>query len=858
MKSTLFLRLMAAFLLPTIACSLVTGGDNLPPTATPEPEAEPSATPRGDAVDEDGFFVLNLTDSDQEGLELRVEEIFEGIINNGSDVDRGVLLEAYAQLAELPRVGGDWRSVGPAPIEGVYMPQGRIPSGGRVNAFVIDPRNSNVVYAAASIGGLWKTEDGGQTWRSLTDGQVPLLYGGLEMDPQNPDTLYALLGEFDGQVSYSYGFLANGIMRSRDAGETWELIGAETFNAASVTGLVFAEDGTLYASSGQKSVAQAPPDQPEFGIFQSSDGGDTWDRLLSCSDFADCVPNPASGATSYLGGFFDLDLASDGTLYTTLCFVQCSGTLILRSFDGGASWEELDFSNVLEDWSAENGVNVTYVDDAGTIPHIEAIELDVAPSDPNVLLAGGGINWWSDDGNEGFWSFVMRSFDGGDSWEWLANAGDYCTAAGSSPQCDYDNVIEIDPNDANVMYVGGSFSIEPETYNWIWVLMRSPDGGDSWYDMSPAVDGSLLHPDIHGIAIDPNDPEVIWAGTDGGVARTTNASGDPTQWEHLGQGMNTLLFIDVALHPTDPDFLVGGLQDNAKAFTTDQANWEGASSGDGAFVAVDPFDPSIVYGTIYPPSIFERNHEGGAGDYTTWSPDAFTPGYVEGLDQDENWLFYPPFAVDPTNEGVIYLPSNRLYATEDRGDSWFPISPYLNDSDFGSIQSIALAPSDTDVIYLGTTDGALFVSRDGLNSGEDSWENITDTSFPPRNLASISVDPEDPDRVYAIFGGFDVQTPDTPGHVFLSTDGGGSWEDITHNLPDAPLATSVVDVRADYAGLYVGGVLGVWVLQDGSDEWLPYGNGMPFSIVTGLELNPDTGVMAASTYGRSVWVIDMP
>ncbi len=139
MKSELYLRLMAAFLLPTIACSLVTG-EALPPTATPEPEAEATPIPRGDVVDEDGFFVLNLTDSDQEGLELRVEEIFEGIINNGSDVDRGALLEAYAELAAYDRVGGDWRSVGPAPIEGVYMPQGRIPSGGRVNAIRRSPQ----------------------------------------------------------------------------------------------------------------------------------------------------------------------------------------------------------------------------------------------------------------------------------------------------------------------------------------------------------------------------------------------------------------------------------------------------------------------------------------------------------------------------------------------------------------------------------------------------------------------------------------------------------------------------------------------------------------------------------------------
>jgi photosystem II stability/assembly factor-like uncharacterized protein len=851
---------LAVLVIAALACS-AGSSDVLPPTSTPGPEAAPSPTPEGGGVDLDGFFDLNLSKSDQEGLESRADEIYQQIIGAGGDVDRGVLLEAYAELAQYERVGGQWRSVGPAPIEGVNMPQGQVPGSGRVNGFAVDPRNSDVVYAAASVGGIWKTEDGGQTWRSLTDNQVPLVYGGIVMDPQAPNTLYALLGEFDGQVSSTYGFLANGLMRSRDAGETWELIGADEFNAASVTALVFDADGNLYASSGQTQLYEAPPDQPEFGIFKSSDGGDSWERLLSCSDFAICWPAdmfPNTGVFANLGGFMDLDISGDGTLYTTLCYVECYGTKILRSADGGASWEELDVSDAIRQWENENGVTVQCADEDCNIPYLEGLELAAGQSDPSILLAGGGVYWQGvdEDGRDidGFWSWAIRSTDGGDSWEWLPDAGDYCTGEGSSPQCTYDNIVEIDPTDANIMYLGGSLSTEEDTFNWIAILRRSADGGDTWTDMTPAIDPeNFLHPDAHGLAFDPNDPNALWVGSDGGVAYTTDASAEAPVWEKLSVGMNTLLFIDIGLHPADPDYIIGGLQDNGNAFTADGGQtWLGASQGDAGYSAVDPFEPSIVY-SHYPQYFFSRNENGGEGGVDEW----FGPngeGYIDGLDGSDNWLFYPPFVVDPNNAGVIYFASNYVYKTEDRGDSWFVISDALNASDYGSIKTLALAFSDPQVLYAGTTDGTIWVTTDG---GE-SWNEVTGGDFPQRGVTRIALDPADASVAYAVFGGFAAQTPDAPGHVFRTTDGGESWEDITFNLPDAPLAAAVVDVRPDYAGVYVGGALGVWVLEDGADEWLPYGTGMPFALVSDLELNPETGIMAAATYGRSVWVIEMP
>ncbi len=845
-KNRLWLLVLGLLISGAAACAR----DRLPPTATRVP-ATASATPAGSVVE---FFDLELSKSDEELFTQRVNQIYQDLLTSNGDVDRNVLIEAYRQLANYTPAGGAWQRYGPAPVDGFNMPQGAIPASGRVNGIVVDPHDPNVVYAAASIGGLWKSIDGGQTWRSLTDRQVPLVYGGLVMDPRDSNTLYALLGEFDASsVGRTYGYLANGIMRSRDAGATWQLIGADTFKGAAVTTLVFGPDGTLYAASGQVRLYQAPPGQPDFGLFKSVDGGDTWIRLAACADLAVCDPQRFSSSTSVTalsGGFMSLALGGDGTLYASLCEVECDGTHLLRSRDGGATWQTLDYGAVLDAWQAANHAKLTYFDAQHSQPYVEGLALAVSATNPKVLLAGGGLYYQGRTVAEVPWSFAMRSDDGGDSWQWLPAAGEYCSATGQSGQCAYDNVVAIDPRDERVLYLAGSLSVDPQSFAWVDVLRRSDDGGQTWRDLTPAAPGSLVHPDAHALAFDPSNTQRLWLGTDGGLYVTADTGRDPPAWSHPDAGMDTLLFVGVGLHPTDPRYLLGGLQDNGNTYTTDGGQtWHGASRGDAGQVAIDPFDPRIVYSLQFG-YVLSRNQQSGVGGRSMWfGPD--DQGYTNGLNAGDRWLMYPPLVADSNRRGVLYVASNRVYRTADRGDSWSPVSDDLTDK---SIQALALAPSDSDTLYAGTTDGQVWRTTDA----GATWTNVNTSNLPGRPIARLAVARDDPQTVYAAYGGFSAQTPQTPGHVFWTQDGGAHWDDLTLNLPDAPLSSLALDVRPAYAGVYIGGALGVWVLQAGAQEWLPFGSGMPFALVTDLKLNPQTGVMAAATFGRSVWVMSLP
>jgi len=711
----------------------------------------------------------------------------------------GALLRAWTQARRLEvrsRINAvsTWQNIGPAPMRHSQIGSQKVNVSGRVTALAIDPRHSNVVYLGTAMGGLWKTTNGGASWLPLTDGQPSLAIGALALAPSNPNIIYAGTGEPSPGLDNYYGM---GLLKSTDGGHSWQLLGQDIFSGVAISAIAVhpTNPNLLYVATARTGVTGS--NLPVRGIFRSQDGGKTWKGLLGCRD--------CWGASDLL-----LDPTDPNVLYAAFWAIG-----ILKTTDGGHTWSRL--TQGLPD------------------KNFDRIELALAPAQTNVLYAGyeyripgrfrGGI--------------VFKSDDGGKSWTWLDKTPNYCTS-----QCWYDNVIAVDPKNADVVYIGGSA-------NYIWqpvthvkgVVIRSTNGGASWEDLTPNdTPNHTLHPDVHAIAIDPQNPNIIWVGNDGGVWRSNDGG---KTWQDRNTNLATLQFTGVGVHPTNANVLFGGMQDNNKARTTGNRAWEALDVGDGGYAAIDPFNPNFYYGSRFGIS-FQRNEKGGSAAVADW------PIKIQGIDKHDRTLFYAPFALDPSTPGVLYFGTHRLYRSTNRGDSWTPISGDLTKGQKtnGRISTIAVAPSDPKTIYVGTSDGNVQVT---VNGGS-SWHNVTHPPLPNRWVSHIGVDPKNPKAAYVVFNGFNTHTPNTPGHVFETSDGGTTWQDISGNLPDVPALSIALDPH-QRGVLYLGTDVGVFRTLDGGAHWTLFGRGLPAVPVVDLHITGKGTALIAATHGRSVYRI---
>lgn len=696
---------------------------------------------------------------------------------------------AQSQAAPAAR----WESIGPAPMKNSAIGQSfTVDVSGRVKALAVDPRNSNVVYLGAAQGGVWKTTNGGASWQPLTDDQPSLAIGALAIDPQHPDTIYAGTGEPTPGLDNYYGA---GILKTTDAGASWVQVGAAEFGGMGISAITVnpRTPNVVHVASARSGVTGAA--KPVRGIFRSNNGGATWTALLTCQD---CM-----GASDLV-----MDPQNPDTLY-----VAFWSHGIYKSTDGGAHWTQLT---------------------SGLPPsNYLRVELAIAASDPAVLYAG--YHYRLEGQYDG--ALVFKTTNGGASWTQL-RAPNYCTG-----QCWYDNVIAVDPADANVVYLGGSANYEWQPVRRIKeVVIKSSDGGATWFDMSPNTSADTsLHPDMHAIAFDSQNYNTVWIGNDGGVWRSTDAG---RTWINRNTNLATLQFTGIAIHPTNSQIVFGGMQDNNKAKTSGPLAWDALDVGDGGYAAIDPFNPQYFYGSRYGIS-FQRNDKGGSAAVEDW------PMKIDGIDRQDRALFYAPFAVDPARQGVIYYGTHRLYRSTNRGDSWSAISGDLSKGQ-GSISAIAVAAAAAGAVYVGASDGNVQVTT---NNGA-AWTNVTKAPLPNRWVSDIAVVHNDARTAYVVFNGFNTHTPGAPGHVFKTADGGGSWRNISSNLPDAPALSIALD--RDAAGaLYIGTDVGVFRSLDDGASWQPFGDGLPNVAVVDLALNPDADTLVAGTHGRSVWRIQI-
>jgi len=746
-----------------------------------------------------------------------------------------------------------WTPIGPQPVNSAFFAA----VSGRVSALAVNPANpfQPNVYLGAAQGGVWKTTDGGTTWQPLTDFQKSLAVGSIAVDPTTCtstgcSTIYVGTGEENFAIDSYYGA---GVLKSTDGGTTWTQLGASVFVGPFSSGFApggGARIGALAVNPQNPSILLAGVQifvrvngGSSSGVYRSSDAGVTWSQVVSGAAGNEVLFDPSNPNTAYASLGTVRCLPPSGSSSCTGPGSSNNG--IYKSTDAGMTW-----TRVLSPSSSflPNSPNAA----------VGRIALAISPSTTSTLYAG--ISNSSSSSSFGTLLGFFKTTDGGTTWTQLTNTPDYC-----QPQCWYDNVVRVHPNDASVIYAGGSAA----NFSTGGYLVRSTDGGNSWTGM--AANGARIHVDVHALAFGFTGmaATAIYVGNDGGIWSTGVSS--PTgaiNWTDLNAQLEiTQFYGGHSIHPSSQNVGFGGTQDNGTLKYSGALPWDDTDAcGDGGWTAFDPAVPSTVYATCEEIDV-EKSVQNGAFNTFVESD--------SGINLADRGEFIPPFVLDPNNPQRLYFGTFRVYQTNDGARSWTAISPDLSGGGSEDISAIAVcktpsascavAPSNSSVVYAGTSDGRVQVTMNAGAGTGATWTNIS-SGLPTRFVTQVAVDPNDATAMtaYATFSGFGTCTGcDGMGHVFKTINGGALWTDITKApfsttpLPDTPVNDIVIDPDVPNT-LYVGTDIGVFTTGNGGITWATLVTGLPNVAVLGLKLNRASRTLRAATHGRSAWDLQLP
>jgi photosystem II stability/assembly factor-like uncharacterized protein len=665
---------------------------------------------------------------------------------------------------------------------------------------------------------------------------------------------------------------------------------------------------TIYAGTGEEDFAF--DSYYGAGVFKSSDGGQTWNKMPGTIANVSGIASFTGPFSSVTGGAKFSALVMDPTnsqiiLAAVQIFLSANGGAssgIYRSTDGGSTWALAqpgaagidvvfdpqhsgtayatlgtlrgDVDNGVYK-SANHGATWSLIDGApGTsIPagtSAGRIALALAPSSTGLGTLYVGIQDPSAGQTFGNLLGFFKSTDGGATWTNLPNTPHYC-----NPQCWYDNVIRTQPNDStgNTVYAGGSANADAS--GRFATLYRSTDGGNTWTNVSADAAGiPLMHTDMHALAF-AADSSLLYAGNDGGVWVTSNlptsGSSVPT-WTDLNSSLQIAQFYpSLSIHPSDPQIGFGGTQDNSTlrmdSFATGKT-WTAVACGDGGWTIIDPVVPSTVYAACTD-SALEKSVSNGV-------PLSFFDA-DEGIDPTDPTSFIAPFVMDPLNNQQLYFGTNRLWVTTDGTNSWNAITGDLTNGSGAYLTGIGVAPTTGGrrFVYVGAVDGSVHGSTAFSTGGIPIFVALP--GLPTRSVTQIVVDPSDPtgQTVYATFSGFSgfptsTGLPDLQGHIFRTTTGGPPWTDVScraadcsapgpTDLPNSPVNDLVVDPDDPlHNTLYAGTDVGVFQTTDGGATWVPLNNGLPNVAVLSLRLHDPSRTLRGGTHGRGAWDLTLP
>jgi photosystem II stability/assembly factor-like uncharacterized protein len=693
--------------------------------------------------------------------------------------------------------GLEARSIGPAAMSG------------RVSALAAVPGDRLTVWVGAASGGVWKSVDGGLTFKPVFDKHVASV-GALAVDPADPQTVWVGTGESWVRNSVVAG---EGVYRTKDGGESWTRMGLEQTERIAQVAVSSKQRDTVFVCA----TGALFHDHAERGVFRTRDGGQTWEKVLyvapdtGCADLALDPQDPAVVYASMWQFRRRPDFFSSGGPRSGL----------YKSSDGGSTWK-----------AVRSGLP------AGDLGRIA---LAVAASKAEVVYATV----------EARKTALYRSNDRGETWSWVGDA----STVTSRPF--YFSRLVIDPSNPERVYKP-AFS-----------AAVSDDGGRTFATLGgDGVFGPSYHGDVHALWVNPKNPEQLVIGTDGGVYVSYDRG---RAWRFVGD-LPLSQFYHVSTDMAWPYNVYGGLQDNATWYGPSRRggpitnkHWTAVVAGDGFWAFVDPTDSDLVYAEYQGGRLFRVRKSNSESKDIRPSPRKGDPRYRF------NWN--TPIHLSRSAPGTLYYGAQFLFRSRDRGESWERISPDLttNDpakqrqSDSGgltpdnstaenhcTIFAISESPRNGQVIWVGTDDGNVQVTRDG----GATWSNVTaNISGLPKNtwVSSIEAGHFDEGTAFATFDGH--MSGDFTPYVYKTADFGRTWQP----LAGAPLKWYAHVVKQDTVNpqlLFVGTEWGLYVSLDGGQGWAQFSAGLPNVPVRDLAIHPREHDLVIATHGRGIYIVD--
>jgi photosystem II stability/assembly factor-like uncharacterized protein len=683
---------------------------------------------------------------------------------------------------------------------------------GRIADIVKDPTNRSTWYVAVASGNVWKTVNAGTTWEPVFENYGSYSTGSLAIDPSNPNVVWLGTGENASQRSAGFG---DGIYKSLDGGKSWNNMGLAASEHIAKILIDPRDTDVVYAAS------QGPLWAPggDRGLYKTTDGGVTWELVLEISEntgVADLAFDPRDPDVIYAASY-------QRRRHVGVLVAGGPESNIYKTTDGGETWKQL-----------KRG-----------LPSVDRgrIAVAVSPQQPDVVYALVAA--------EGDESGFFRSCDRGESW---VRMSDY---------------IVVDPQ-----YYGEIYP-DPHRFDRVYAVDMTfhvtHDGGRTFEPLRY----QNVHVDHHSLVFDPDDPDYLMLGNDGGIYESWDG-GD--KWKFVAN-LPITQFYRVGIGSERPFYTVcGGTQDNATLCGPSRTNnvhgirnsdWFVTVGGDGFQARIDPDDPNIIYSMYQYAGIVRYDRRSGERLDIQPQPEPGEPAL--------RWHWDAPLIISPHKSSRLYFAANRLFKSEDRANTWEPISPDLSrgidrnqrevmgrvwsvdavwknvfTSPYGTIVGLDESPLEEGLLFVGTDDGLIQVTEDGgANwSATGEFEGVPDLTY----VADVVASRHDPNVVFAVFNNH--KEGDFAPYVMKSVDRGRSWISIRGDLPDRQPAWTIVQDHVDPDLLFVGTEFALYFTLDGGSHWIELTGGVPTVAIRDLEIQRRENDLVCATFGRGFLIFD--